>query len=93
MGDYLTDPNPTTDDWLAHNADFFEALRQGGSTKGRSFALLTDIDRHAEQRGISTEQLFEELRERVGDLGAVELSLSHTDMDDSWHVVLTPKEA
>jgi hypothetical protein len=92
MADYLTSVNPTTEDWLECNAALFAILRQGRTPSDQSFAPLIDIDRHAGTRRLSVDQLFEELQERVGDLGSFKLKLDHSDMDDdAWHVILVPK--
>ena len=90
---YVTKQNPTIDDWLAYNSDFFDQLR-GGSTPGDpAYAPFTDIDSRAAEVGVSTDDYYEQVVNRVGLLGHAALQLVHSEMDNAWHIVVAPKEA
>lgn len=89
---YLTKHNPTVDDWLEHNKAFFALLRGEVSDEDAQFAFLTDVDALALEEGVTLESYFESLKEKVGPLGIYTLELSHSQMDDAWHVILAPSK-
>lgn len=86
---YVTKRNPTIEDWLEYNDGYFQTLKGTADEDVRpSYAPLTDIDTHAMEVGMSTEELYEQVKERVGPLGRAALQLVHSGMDDAWHVVV-----
>ena len=89
---YLTKQDPSVDDWLAYNSDYFAQLRGEDSTGNRAYAPFTDIDSHAAEAGISTTDYYEQVVNRVGSLGHAALQLVHSEMDDAWHVIVAPIE-
>lgn len=89
---YVTKKNPTIGDWLDFNAGLFAALKGVDSDKPINYAPLADIDIHASQRGVSTEELFEEIRTIVGPLGRACLRLVTTEMDGASHVIIKPSD-
>ena len=90
---YVTKRNPTIEDWLEYNDGYFQTLKGTAEDGVRPFyAPLTDIDIHAMEAGTSTEELYEQVKERVGPLGRAALKLVHSEMDDAWHVVVGSKE-
>lgn len=93
MANYLTRRNRTIKKWLKYNKPLFDFLKSDcqGKKPTRGFAFLPDLDTHAEARQISTEELFAELAEQVGDLGWAKLYLVHSDVDNAWHVGITLK--
>jgi hypothetical protein len=95
LGSYLTDHNPTVEQWLGHNEPFFDWLRSGrsGEPPATGFAVLVDFDEHAERADRDMHNWFDELVASIGDLGLVRLTLSHSEMDDATHIILELKRA
>ena len=89
---YVTKARPTLEDWLEYNQNYFASLRGEVPTDIPYFAPLTDIDMHAERAGVSLEEYYEQVKERVGVLGAYVLRLVHSPMDDAWHLVVRQQE-
>lgn len=89
---YLTAENPTIEMWMEENAELFAWLKSGQEGEcPKGFAFLVDIDEKANDLDMTTADLFAQIVRDVGDLGEYKLKLSHSDMDQSVHVVLTPK--
>lgn len=85
---YITKKNPTEDDWLEFNKDLFAVIRGENPENPPHYAPFVDVDVKAEEAGMSTAEYFERIKNRVGPLGRAALRLLHTDMDDSWHIVI-----
>ncbi|GEM_PF-1668499 len=75
---YITKANPTEEDWFRYN----QALSP------LEYAPLTDVDRRATALGMSTDDYFEHIKERVGLLDGAELRLVSSDMDSAWHIIV-----
>lgn len=90
---YVTKQNPTVDDWLAFNEDYFAQLKGQSTVDAHRYAPLVDVDLYAAEANISTEAYFEQVRKRVGSLGRTGLRLVHSEMDDAWHIIVAPGEA
>ncbi|QQS22330.1 hypothetical protein IPM09_02180 [Candidatus Saccharibacteria bacterium] len=93
MGSYPTDANPTVAQWLDYNQPMFKWLRSGHVTPppASGYVSLVDVDDHARKAGMGTQEYFDELVAYVGDLGKVRLKLSHSYMDEAFHVILVEK--
>ena len=89
---YVTKQNPTIEDWLAFNKDYFAQLKGEETVATPHYAPFTDVDLYAAEEQVSTEEYFEKVKERVGSLGRAGLRLVHSEMDDAWHVVVAPVE-
>jgi hypothetical protein len=89
---YVSKQNPTVDDWLAFNEDYFAQLKGEGAPDTPNYAPLVDVDQYAAEAKISTEDYFEQVKKRVGSLGRAGLQLVHSEMDDAWHIVVAPIE-
>ena len=88
---YVTKKNPTAEDWLDYNQDYFASLR-GETPEGTPrYAPFVDVDVVASKSGLSVDEYFEHIREKVGSLGQATLRLVYTYMDESWHVTVVPK--
>ncbi len=79
---YMTKANPTEEDWFRYNRDLAPL----------GYAPLIDVDVRATEAGMSTDDYFEQIKERVGPLEGAELRLVSSDMDSSWHIVVTETE-
>lgn len=86
---YVTHTNPTVEDWLMFNQDFFDCLRGLSVARMPQYAPLTDVDLHAAAAGQTPDQLYETLKEKVGNLGEMVLDLVRTDHDGGWHIIVT----
>lgn len=75
---YATKANPTEEDWFRYNR----------TLSPLEFAPLTDVDQRATAAGISTDEYFEKIKERVGPLEGAELRLVASDMDSAWHIIV-----
>lgn len=89
---YVTKRNPTLEDWLEYNKDYFAVLRGEKPQGPVQFAPLTDMDEYAYEAGMTEEAYFEQIKDRVGPLGRAALSLVFSSMDQAVHVVLTVPE-
>ena len=89
---YLTKVQPDVDDWLEFNAPFFAKLRGVEQEGPVQFAPFTDVDVHAERAGVSLEEYFAQIKQKVGPLGRLTLTLVYSPMDEACHVVVGPKE-
>lgn len=92
MGSYPTDANPTVAQWLVQQ----RCLNGLGPDTSRhrpqsGYVSLVDVDDHARKAGMGTQEYFDELVAYVGDLGKVRLKLSHSYMDEAFHVILVEK--
>ncbi len=85
---YATKHNPTVEDWLAFNKDLFDVLKGSSSEAAPQYAPFVDVDEHAVKAGVSTNEYYEQVKERVGSLGGAALRLVHSDMDDAWHIIV-----
>ncbi len=96
MESYLTDPHPTIEQWIEINRPFFHLLR--GQTDNTSLgeiviAPFVDFDEYAASIGRDVRECFDELVERVGDLGVVRLELQYSAADDAYHVTFVYVQA
>lgn len=89
---YVTKADPSDEDWLAFNKDFFNALKGQEPENKPQYAPLTDADRHAAKAGVSVEEYFGQLNDRVGPLGEAALRLVYSEMDGAWHITVALKE-
>lgn len=85
---YVTKTDPSVEDWLAYNEGLFALLRGEASDVDPQYAPLTDVDKHAAKAGVSVEEYFNLIKERVGPLGRVALQLVYSEMDEAWHIVV-----
>lgn len=89
---YLTKVQPDINDWLEFNAPFFAKLKGVEQESPVYFAPFTDVHVQAERAGMSLEDYFAQLKEKVGPLGELALKLVYSPMDEACHVVLGPEE-
>lgn len=89
---FLTKRNPTIEDWLEHNRELFDALREDKPIEdSHGYAILTNFDEHAGRLGVDKDELFAELEEKVGPLGSLALRQVRSGMDEAWHIIIGPK--
>lgn len=88
---YATKKDPTAEDWLDYNKDFFATLRGEEPAEAPRYAVFTDVDRLAAKSGLSVKEYFEQVQEKVGSLGQATLRLVYTYMDESWHITVAPE--
>lgn len=89
---YTTKTKPGIEDWIQFNQAYFDALKGKTPTGDVQYAPLTDVDVLADSLGLSTEELFRLLKERVGNLGSSALKLTRSEMDGASHVVIGDNE-
>lgn len=90
---YITKSNPSAEDWLAFNKEYFAHLKGETSDGSVDYAPFVDVDLYASEAGLSVEEYFERINEQVGVLGRAALQLVHSEMDDAWHIVVAPEAA
>lgn len=85
---YVTKANPSMEDWLEYNKDWFAVLNGMAPEAPPQYAPFVDVDQYAAKAGVSTKEYYEQVKEKVGPLGRAALQLVHSDMDDAWHIII-----
>lgn len=90
---YVTKQNPSLDDWLDFNKDYFAQLRGEVPVNAPNYAPFVDVDLYAAEEKVTTDEYFERVRKTVGSLGRAGLQLVHSEMDDAFHIIVAPIDA